>query len=110
MLELPATEGECVRRRTIKTEMVVGLAASGKEIALADGYERTADAQLRKDAAELFQTVQGYLDRGEFCPHPPRVVPGGFEGILDGLQILRNMGTSGEKLVCFINTDPHNYS
>lgn len=103
VLELPDAESPIARRRTVKTQMVVGLAATGKEIALADGYERTADPALRERAAKDFRLVQRLLDEKKFRPHPARVLRGRFEGILEGLKILRDMGTTGEKLVCFID-------
>ena len=105
VLELPSEFLPIAKRRTIKTEFVVGLAASGKEIALDDGYERSADPMLRARAAQLFDVVQQLLDAKKFRPHPPRVIRGGFDGILQGLQILRSGGTSGEKLVSFIDSD-----
>jgi NADPH:quinone reductase-like Zn-dependent oxidoreductase len=91
-------------RRTVKKEMIVGLAASGKEIALADGYERPANPRLRTESMKFFKTVQRLLDEGQFKPHPARVVPGCFKGILKGLEILREKGTSGEKLVVFVDS------
>ncbi|RDW61770.1 zinc-binding alcohol dehydrogenase family protein [Aspergillus mulundensis] len=90
------------RSRLIKVDMVVGLAATGKEIALRDGYERAANPELRKTAARLFRSVQGMLDKGEFVPHPAKVLEGRFEGVLEGLRVLRE-GVTGVKLVVFID-------
>ncbi|RJE27120.1 Zinc-binding dehydrogenase [Aspergillus sclerotialis] len=100
-LELPSEELHL--RRTVKKEMIVGLAASGKEIALADGYERPANPRYRAESARFFQTVQQMLDAGRFKPHPAKVLSGRFEGILEGIEILRSKGTSGEKLVVFVD-------
>ncbi|EPS29079.1 hypothetical protein PDE_04028 [Penicillium oxalicum 114-2] len=102
-LEQPAEELHL--RRTVRKEMIVGLAASGKEIALADGYERTANPQLRARSGEFFQTIQRLVDEGKFVPHPTRTVEGGFEGILKCLDILKSGGTSGEKLVVFLDRE-----
>lgn len=103
VLELPDSESPIAQRRTVKTQMVVGLAATGKEIALADGYERAADPALREKAANDFRVVQRLLNEKKFRPHPARVLRGGFEGVLEGLKILRELGTTGEKLVCFLD-------
>ncbi|KAF9252041.1 hypothetical protein LCP9604111_2037 [Penicillium roqueforti] len=100
-LEKPSEELHL--RPTVKKEMIVGLAASGKEIALADGYERPANPRLRAESAHFFQSVQRLLDQGRFKPHPVRLLPGRFAGILEGLEILRSKKTSGEKLVVLIN-------
>jgi NADPH:quinone reductase-like Zn-dependent oxidoreductase len=102
-LELPSESLHT--RKTVKKEMIVGLAASGKEIALAEGYEREANPENRRFAAEWFQMVQRLLDEGKFKSHPPKVLAGGFEAILDGLVILKRKGTSGEKLVVFIDPE-----
>ena len=103
-LEKPADELHG-RKNTVKMDMVVGLAASGKEIALDDGYERSADPALRANAAAFFRSVQKKLDEGVFEAHPARVLPGGFQGLLEGLDILRQKQTSGEKLVAFIGAE-----
>lgn len=100
-LEKPSEELHL--RPTVKKEMIVGLAASGKEIALADGYERPASPRLRAESAHFFQSVQRLLDQGRFKPHPVRLLPGRFAGILEGLEILRSKKTSGEKLVVLID-------
>lgn len=39
------------------------------------------------------------LEQGKIQPHPHRVKEGGLEGILQGLQDLREKKVSGEKLV-----------
>lgn len=106
VLELPDPESPVAKRRTIKTDFVVGLEAIGKEVALSGGYERRADDRVRATAANAFAVVQRLLDEGKVRAHPARVVsPGGFQGILEGIRILRDVGTSGEKLVVFLDED-----
>lgn len=102
-LELPSEALHT--RKTIKKEMIVGLAASGKRIALADGYEREANPCLRGYAADFFRIIQQQLDQGRFKAHPPRVLTGDFNAILEGLVILKDKGTSCEKLVAFVDRD-----
>lgn len=102
-LELPSEALHT--RKTVKKEMIVGLAASGKQIALADGYERDANPEYRTLVAAWFRTIQRFLDAGKIKAHPLKVLPGGFEGILEGLKVLENKGTSGEKLVVFVDPE-----
>jgi hypothetical protein len=92
-------------RKSVKKEMIVGLAATGKEIALGEGYERKENPEIRKFAMNWFVLIQKFLDSGQIKPHPPRVLKGGFEAILEGLSILKNKGTSGVKLACFVDPE-----
>ncbi|KAI5194189.1 hypothetical protein AUEXF2481DRAFT_71750 [Aureobasidium subglaciale EXF-2481] len=103
VLELPDPDSPIAHKRTVDTQMVVGLAATGKQIALDHGYERAADPQLRQQAAKNFSAVQILMDNGQLRIHPARVVPGSFQGIVEGLKILSEKATSGEKLVCFVD-------
>ncbi|KAF2193880.1 zinc binding enoyl reductase [Zopfia rhizophila CBS 207.26] len=103
VLELPDPESPVAKRRTVKTEFVVGLAAIGKEVALSGGYERPADHRVQARSAHDFAVVQRLLDEDKVRAHPAKVIsPGGFSGILEGIKILRDGGTSGEKLVVFL--------
>jgi NADPH:quinone reductase-like Zn-dependent oxidoreductase len=92
-------------RKSVKKEMIVGLAATGKEIALGEGYERKENPEIRKFAMDWFVMIQKFLDSGQIKPHPPKVLKGGFDAILEGLIILKNKGTSGVKLACFVDPE-----
>lgn len=108
VLELPDPESPVAKRRTVKTTFVVGLAAIGKEVALSGGYERPADDRVRAQAAHDFAVVQRLLDQDKVKAHPTRVIPkGGFSGILEGIDTLREGRTSGEKLVVFLDEAAH---
>jgi NADPH:quinone reductase-like Zn-dependent oxidoreductase len=103
VLELPDPESPLAKKRTVKTEFVVGLAAIGKEVALSGGYERPADARVRARSAHEFSVVQRLWDESKLQSHPAKVVsPGGFPSILEGIETLRDGGTSGEKLVVYL--------
>ena len=89
-------------RRTVRADWVMGITLSGKEIALGNGYEREPNLDHFKFGQKWFRTVQNLLDEGKLKPHPMRAAESGFEGILQGLDILRTQAISGQKLVCVL--------
>jgi NADPH:quinone reductase-like Zn-dependent oxidoreductase len=89
-------------RRTVTPDWVLGVSLTGKKISLPGDYGSEADPQKKVFAKEWFRTVQRLLDEGEVRSHPARLMKGGFQGILDGLEILRRKEVSGQKLVYFI--------
>lgn len=46
-----------------------------------------------------FKSFQALLDEGKLRAHPVEVLPGGFEGIQNGLKMLKSGSVSGKKLV-----------
>lgn len=71
----------------------------GKEVALERGYEREARPEVYQAGVKWFQMIQRLLDEGKLQAHPVKVVPGGFEGIFKGLELLKRGAVSGQKLV-----------
>jgi NADPH:quinone reductase-like Zn-dependent oxidoreductase len=89
-------------RKTVQLEFVMGSAIIGGKLALGDGYEREADPEKRRFGIGYYKQLQNLLDEGKIMPHPLRVVPGGFQGILDGIEELKYRRVSAEKLVVSI--------
>ncbi|OQU93794.1 Alcohol dehydrogenase GroES-like domain-containing protein [Cladophialophora immunda] len=50
-------------------------------------------------ARKWVTVAQGLLERGLLKPHEPKIQPGGLEGVVEGLDILRKDSVSGQKLV-----------
>jgi hypothetical protein len=46
--------------------------------------------------------MQELVDEGKITPHPIRLVPGKFEGILNGLEMLKRKEILAEKIVVSI--------
>ncbi|KAH6683992.1 putative zinc-binding dehydrogenase family oxidoreductase [Halenospora varia] len=86
-------------RRTVKPELVMGIAILGKRIALDHGYGSDANPELREFGIAWYQTLQRLLDEGKLKAHPIRVLSGGFDGILSGLPLLKSKAVSAQKLV-----------
>lgn len=86
-------------RRTVKPELVMGIAILGKEIALDHGYGSGANPELKDFGVAWYRTLQKLLDDGKIKSHPIKVLPGRFEGILAGLPVLKSKAVSAQKLV-----------
>ncbi|KAK8072676.1 zinc-binding dehydrogenase family oxidoreductase [Apiospora saccharicola] len=92
-------------RKTIKVAFVMGPALLGHQLALDHGYERDADPEMREFGVRWYQTVQHLLDHGKLRTHPLREVKGVFQGVLEGVSMLKNKQVSGEKLVVVIDSN-----
>ena len=92
-------------RRTVKADWVLGVSMSGERIALEGAYGCEARPDRRAFGRTWFALLQGLLDGGQIRSHPPKVMSGGFEGVIDGIDLLRRRGVSGEKLVYFLGGD-----
>ncbi|KAF2271627.1 zinc binding enoyl reductase [Westerdykella ornata] len=101
-LENIPTELTDMMRKSVKADWVLGITLTGKRIALGSGYESAPSEDRRRFGGEWFKTLQNLLDAGKLRGHPPRVMDGGFEGILQGVDMLKRREVSGEKLVYVI--------
>ncbi|KAL8760020.1 MAG: hypothetical protein Q9199_000335 [Rusavskia elegans] len=87
------------RALTIKPSWVMVLTVFGRKVALEGEYGRAARPQDRRCGAQAFSAVQVLLDRGLIQTHPVKVMPGGWEGVMKGVDIIRSQAMSGQKLV-----------
>lgn len=53
-------------------------------------------------ARSWYKTVQRLIDDGKLKPSPVRLLPGRFEGIIEGLKMLKEGTISGQKLVVLL--------
>ncbi|KZT68004.1 GroES-like protein [Daedalea quercina L-15889] len=70
----------------------------GKNVVKAFGQANLPE-ENRVVSAKLFSKLTVWLEEGMIKPNRVEVLPGGLEGILDGLDRLRNNRVSGVKLV-----------
>lgn len=96
----PYSEHLHTRPDTIVPDWVLGATGLGKKLAWPQPFTREASEKQREFGREWFATAQDLLDGGKLKPHPLRLVSGGLEGVLHGLEQLRLKRVSGEKLVC----------
>ncbi|TDZ24973.1 Trans-enoyl reductase ccsC [Colletotrichum orbiculare MAFF 240422] len=88
-----------LERRSIKLFFVMGMAILGHRLDLDYGYERDEDPELRAFGVRWYRDLQKLMDQGRLRPHPLRELEGGFEGILRGVEMLKNKEVSGQKLI-----------
>ncbi|KAF2111198.1 zinc binding enoyl reductase [Lophiotrema nucula] len=101
-LEMIPDEVSAGLRKTVKCDWVMGLSMSGEMIDLPGGYSCEARPERRAFGKEWFQTIERLVHAGKLRPHPPRGLEGGFQGILEGVDMLRQHRVSGQKLVCML--------
>lgn len=87
------------RALTIEPSWVMVLSIFGRKVALEGEYGREARPQDRIFGAEAFSAVQALLDRGLIDTHPVKAMPGGWQGVIGGVDIIRSQALSGQKLV-----------
>lgn len=86
-------------RSNVKPDWVLGPTLLGKDIGWIAPFGRPGDADVKKFAVKLFKTAQTLLDKGLLKAHPLQPMPGGLQGVLDGMDLLRKKQISGKKLV-----------
>ncbi|KAL8747962.1 MAG: hypothetical protein Q9190_000226 [Brigantiaea leucoxantha] len=86
-------------RPTVKPDWVLGPRLLGKRIGWGPPFEQEGDAETREFGLRWFRDAQKLLDEGKIKLHPLRSMPGGFQGVLDGMELLRTKQVSGQKLV-----------
>ena len=86
-------------RKTVTLSWLMVLSVFGKKVALNGVYGRDAQPKDYEFAKGLFKITQKLLDKGEITPHPVKLMRGGWEGIMKGVDIIRNQDLSGQKLV-----------
>ncbi|KAM0208905.1 hypothetical protein ACHAQD_011442 [Fusarium lateritium] len=89
-------------RPTVQPDWVLGPTLLGKPIGWGPPFEREGDPNVREFATKWFATAQRLLDQGKLRTHPVKLMGGGFEGILSGLEMLTKKQVSGQKLVYMI--------
>ncbi|THC98753.1 hypothetical protein EYZ11_001732 [Aspergillus tanneri] len=91
-------------RPTIDPTFIMRSSIIGSRIPLDNGYDSEANPEKRRFGIQYYRDVQKLFDARRLRPHPVKVIPGGWQGILDGLQLLKARAVSAQKLVVFIGT------
>lgn len=91
------------KRRSIKQEFILALEIFGKAVQLSKGYERDASPALHEFAVRWYEIFQRLFNDGKLRAHPLQVLDNGFEGILQGIELLKSGSVSGKKIVCILN-------
>ncbi|PYH42433.1 zinc-binding alcohol dehydrogenase family protein [Aspergillus saccharolyticus JOP 1030-1] len=91
-------------RPTVEPTFIMGSAIIGKEIPLGNGYGSEADPGKRQFGIQYYRQIQRLFDTQRLKSHPITVVEGGWQGVLDGLELLQSRTLSAQKLVVFLGT------
>lgn len=97
---LEALEDTWRTRRTVHTHFIAGYEANGKVLHLGrEPYMREYSAERHELGRQATREVQFLVDRGLVKCHPVREIEGGWQGILDGFDLLRAGRVRRQKLV-----------
>lgn len=77
----------------------MGPAVSGRGVLLPEPYGVPPDPELHEWSKEFYTTIQDLIDDNRLKPLPIQRVPGRFDGIIAGLDILKQKQVSGAKLI-----------
>ncbi|KAK2776562.1 zinc-binding dehydrogenase family [Colletotrichum kahawae] len=87
-------------RRAVKSKAVMGFEALGYDVDLGHPtYSRKANFELHDVAAQWAREVQSLLESKQLETQPIKEVGGGFEGVIQALEMLQSGEVKGEKLV-----------
>jgi hypothetical protein len=86
-------------RKVIDPDWILATRIDGAGSAWPAPYGCPPEPKLETLSVFLFQKVQELLNEEKLRSHPVRVEEGGLKGILNGVEILRKGGLSGQKLV-----------
>lgn len=92
----PAVTGT---RPSVRASWLMVLTMFGGPVALDGEYERAASSADRTLSAAVFAATQVLLDKGLIKTHPEKVIGGGWDGILQAIDVIRTGAVSGHKLV-----------
>ncbi|KAL9033164.1 MAG: hypothetical protein Q9214_007640 [Letrouitia sp. 1 TL-2023] len=86
-------------RKAVKVAFPLTYVVMGQEVKLEGPFHRDADPAMFELGTRWCQEVQGLLNQGRLRCHPPREVPGKWQGIIQGLDMLKAGQIRGQKLV-----------
>lgn len=93
-------------RRSVKVKEVMGFQILGVDLNLgASTYTRPADQKLMDIGMQWAREMEALIKSRQIKAHPLRELPGGWDAIIEGLEILRKGEVRGQKLVVRIPQD-----
>jgi hypothetical protein len=90
-------------RKAIKVKEVMGFQVLGVDIDLGTSiYTRSADEKLMAIGKQWAGAIQQLMESGRIRAHPLHELKDGWQGIIEGLEMLRKGEVRGQKLVARI--------
>ncbi|KAK1687771.1 alcohol dehydrogenase GroES-like domain-containing protein [Colletotrichum godetiae] len=90
-------------RKVVTADFTVGPRIFGEGCTWPEPYKSDPSEELRVFGVSVWETVEKLVYEGNLQHHPLRVLDGGFEAILAGMEMVRNKALSGEKVVVRMN-------
>lgn len=95
----PYPEEKAASRRAVEADWILATWMRGLPISWPEPFGNAGKPECRKFAARFFPHIHPLFTSGQLRPHPTRIEPNGFEGLLDGVGLIRKGGIRGQKLV-----------
>lgn len=93
-----------IERENVKDRFTVAYTAIGEAFDFGDPIP--ANPEDLAFAEKFWDLTAKLLAEGKIKAHPPKVLPGGLQGVLEGLELMRQGKVSGEKLVYNVEETP----
>ncbi|KAF1922661.1 GroES-like protein [Didymella exigua CBS 183.55] len=90
-------------RRVVTADFTVGPRIFGEGCTWPAPYKSDPSEEMRTFGISVWESVEKLVQEDKLQHHPLRVLDGGFEAILAGMDMVRNKVLSGEKVVVRMN-------
>lgn len=91
-------------RKVVTADFTVGPRIFGEGCTWPEPYRSEPSEDLRMFGISLWEVVHKLVAEGKLNHHTLRILDGGFEAILAGMDMVRKKALSGEKIVVRMNT------
>jgi hypothetical protein len=86
----------------VESDYYLVYSVSGEEY-IFEGDSYPAEPEFFVHGVKVAELVDALWQDGKLQPHPLRHVPGGLQGALEGMRLMKEGRYSGEKLVCRVD-------
>lgn len=86
-------------RKVVKCDFTVGPRVFGEGCTWPTPYGSEPDEELKEFGVDLWEVARKLVADGKLKNHPLRVLDGGFEAIMAGMELIRDKKLSGEKII-----------
>ncbi|KAI6355344.1 DNA-binding transcription factor rap1 [Pyricularia grisea] len=87
------------KSKLIERELIMGQMILGRAIRLPGDYGKPENPEVGLWGIQCYKSVQRLVDDRKLRPHPLRILDGGLEAVLDGLEMLKRKEVAAEKIV-----------
>lgn len=98
-LEPFRAEATAARPLTIEPSWILALTVYGRKVSYGGEYDRDACPEDLEFGKRFVKIAQALLDQGKLDTHPVKVITGGWEKVMEGVEFIRQDAMSGAKLV-----------